>query len=314
MDQVLRTRGVKAVDLRAAGLTVRFQLESPIVAAAGVGSSQATTEATCRRGEYQGDRNIDISEKTELGAGEGVTHGAANAAIHSPTVAATGPPSVTATAVQHCCYQLLIGSCVYQKGKYLLGHVDSTSARSRPTSARPMPSPPPGFVLPFVLEDSEEKNHASIERGFLDDSRPASDRGNEVTSPKLRRSVSVESGLSQMKTRTGAAQSFHWGGGPGPRPCKEALTIIQALRMPMSDPHYFRVDDLALYLDTPMTPAGGEFVGRTQVLGGGEDAGRGWAGEMLVTRCAVLGNPGQPGTRADAMLSRIRVEVTRGSQ
>ena len=43
---------------------------------------------------------------------------------------------------------------------------------------------------------------------------------------------------------------------------------------------------------------------------GGDRPGDGWTGEFLVTRCAVAGNPRQPRTRADFMLSRIRVEAS----
>ena len=36
------------------------------------------------------------------------------------------------------------------------------------------------------------------------------------------------------------------GGGLGPRPCKEALDVVQSLRLPLSDPHYFRISEMSL--------------------------------------------------------------------
>lgn len=277
--------------MRAAGITVRFELGSATPTAAGTASGERRTaaqEAARRRAKRQARKAAKNSVKTEFEAVMGTVHGATHAAGASAANAGVIPdaPSDPIAADERSCFQLSIGCCVYQKGKYLLRHVEGggPEARSGATSL-------------------------GVETGVLGDRHPAHDGETDAASPNLRRAGSDSSGMRHKMSETHATDHSHWGGGPGPRPCQEALVVVKSLRLPLSDPHYFRVDDLALDLGTYTTRSGGEFMRRTQVLGGGEDPDRGWGGELLVTRCAVLGNPRQPGTRADAMLSRIRVEV-----
>lgn len=313
MDQVLRARGGKAVDLRAAGITVRFELGSATPTAAGAASSERSTaaqEASRRRAQRQARKTVENSVKIEFEAVMGTVHGVTHAAGASAADAAVTPDGPSGPiAPDGCnCFQLSIGCCVYQKGKYLLRHVEGgdSEARDGATTATRATS----SNLPYVWELSGKENDGvGVEIGVLDNRHPVCDGEADVAAPNLRRAGSASSGLRRKMPETHATDNWHWGGGPGPRPCQEAVVVIKSLRLPLSDPHYFRVDDLAVELGTYTTRSGGEFVGRTQVLGGGEDPDRGWAGELLVTRCAVLGNPRQPGTRADAMLSRIRVEV-----
>ena len=152
--------------------------------------------------------------------------------------------------------QLSVGCCLYQKGKYLLGHVEGEQPVV-PPRRRPPPTPP-----------------------------------------------------LQSRAETPEAPT-HWGGGLGPRPCKEALDVVQSLRLPLSDPDYFRISEMSLLLGVWVAEKDTEVSRkRVQVLGGGDRPGDGWTGELLLTRCAVAGNPTQPRTRADLMLSQIRVEAS----
>lgn len=252
-----------------------------------------------------------------------------------------------ARASPRTCLELAIGCCIYQKGRYLLGHaegVGSSTASPRnhaglasrvPPPPTPPPPPPPSLpVSPTPLAPVREAHNGKEAEGGID----GEGREGLVSSPKERTGKGASHGVQPstgetaasppptpgsasktvrgrvQQTTTHEAAATLWGGGPGPQPCREALTIVQSLRVPLSDPHYFRIADLSMYLSVPgageQGEAGGEaLVQRTQVLGGHDNVDEGWAGELLVTRCAVVGNPRQPGTRADAMLSRIRVEV-----
>lgn len=264
-------------------------------------------------------------------------------AASDASAAATRP----ARARPRTCLELAVGCCIYQKGRYLLGHAEgvrpTTASPRNPagSSSRALPpsSPPPSLPLsPAPLPPVREEDHGKETEGGID----GEGRGGLVSSPEERTRRDVSPGMqptttsparslpqtprtprkpvgarAQQQPTTHEAGAIHWGGGPGPRPCREALTIVQSLRVPLSDPHYFRIADLSMYLGVTATDAeergevGGEaLVQRTQVLGGQDNADEGWTGELLVTRCAVVGNPRQPGTRADAMLSRIRVEVS----
>lgn len=321
VDQVLRARGVKAVDLRAAGVTVRFELEPvPTVLPATSGTRGMPREASpgglpCGRADAMGETS---EENTKPAVGEKLS------------------------ATINRCLQLSVGCCVYQKGKYLLGHVERDAERLRPSlclhaPAPPPPPPPPGpsltMSLPFVREVPYEENGdtgSSEEDAGL--SRLSGINGGPTTfSPNILRATTPESGHPSTLSATaagggggtprlssmtglgvGATDDWHWGGGPGPRPCKEALSVIQSLRVPLSDPHYFRMAGVSMHLGMA-NAAGGARVDGAQVLGGPEDGDEGWGGELLITRCAVLGNPRQPRSRADVMLSSITLEV-RGFQ
>lgn len=265
------------------------------------------------------------------------------AADASAAAAAAGPAKASksgAGRTPRTCLELAVGCCIYQKGKYLLGHAEgaesTTTAASRHPPASSSRVPPPPSLSPTRLPPVHEQNNGGKDKdteagengihgedlATLPEGRAASE-----LSPGMQRSTAETTTRSPPRTPTSATEpaegtrlqmaqgvgATHWGGGPGPRPCEEALTIVQSLRVPLSDPHYFRVAELSMYLTVigaeKREGVGGALVQRTQVLGGRENADDGWAGELLVTRCAVVGNPRQPGTRADAMLSRIRVEV-----
>lgn len=313
MDSVLRVRGVKDVDLRAAGLKVGFELEAAPAATTGCsvptprsgteeGGDGSSRDNGIGTGEAARGRTEDSGDKTERCSGD------------APTLADASRQ-----------LQLSVGCCIYQKGKYLLGHLescdDSSAARLPPAiSSR---TPPRSPMLSLVRTDTDE-GKAGSDRGAafasltqavprFDGSTGLSpaDRKRRSTPHDISTSILWPEGSPRRARETGVqdTEELHrWGGGPGPRPCEEALTVIKSLRVPLSDPHYFRVTDLSLYL----LEDDGAFVRCAPMLEGGEGADDGWEGEVLVTRCAVVGNPRQPRTRADAMLSRIRVEVRAG--
>ncbi|CAM9342627.1 unnamed protein product, partial [Hapterophycus canaliculatus] len=337
VSDVLRARGTKDVDVRAAGFTVRFKLEPQSVTA-----TAARPPSPGGSISDEGMGGIYAEEGVAFGGAEGQSEKAAG----SNTVKMPVPPGsakCTAEASSNdelrgspTCLELAVGCCIYQKGKYLLGHAEgekSTMPQSRPPpglSLRTPSPPPPPPPLPSVRENTTA---TGVDRRVADERgrklvNPPEERTRGDLSPGTQRSTaegtesttqptssafpSVEGSHPQKPQEVGTA---HWGGGPGPRPCEEALVIVQSLRVPLSDPHYFRVSDLSVYLGMPRTEEGNDhgegLVQRTQVLGGRDSADDGWMGELLITRCAVVGNPRQPGTRADAMLSRIRVEVSK---
>lgn len=339
---VLRARGTKDVDVRAAGFTIRFKLDGvPHTAAAKAPRPPSPTGSTgdeawgFMRGEdgVPGEDEVKMDANTEEGTA-GDTSAAARPA---------GAPQRGARASPLTCLELAVGCCIYQKGKYLLGHAEGVgSATASPRdpaglSSR-VPPPPPSSLplsptpLPPVREDhnGEEANRGTDGRGgegFVNSPEEptptekgvspgmqASTSTFATSPPQTPGSASKPLGGRVQQTTTRGAGETHWGGGPGPRPCQKALAIVQSLRVPLSDPHYFRIADLSMYISVTGAEEKGEVGGkvlmqRTQVLGGQDNADEGWTGELLVTRCAVVGNPRQPGTRADAMLSRIRVEV-----
>lgn len=311
MESVLRVRGVKNVDLRAAGLKVRFELEaSSPIATAGV---HAPIPRSGNKGGNDGE-----SRDNGIGLGEEARGGTEDSGDEAEGV--SGAPPVADAFRQ---LQLSVGCCIYQKGKYLLGHAESCDDSSAtghhpPVLSRTPPRSPP---LSLVRSDTGD-GKAGGERGaaFASPTQPAPrpDGNGSRLSPAYRKSVSTphDTAMSpswpqrspprERETGVLDTEELHgWGGGPGPRPCEEALTVVKSLRVPLSDPHYFRVADVSLSL----LEEGGGFVRRVPMLRGGEGADDGWEGEVLVTRCAVVGNPRQPRTRADAMLSRMRVEV-----
>lgn len=330
MADVLRARGTKDVDVRASGFTIRFELEPQSIAAKAL-RPPAPSGSTGGEGVGFMRGEDDLPGRGEAKTEE-ETAGDASAAAARPTGASP-----------RTCLELAVGCCIYQKGRYLLGHaegVGSTTASASPRnpaglSSRvpPLPPPqPPSLPLsPTSLPPVREEDNGKEVEGRIDGEgreglvhSPEERTGGDV-SPRMQPSSTTTArsppqtprsarkpvgGRVQETTRHGVGAT-HWGGGPGPRPCREALTIVQSLRVPLSDPHYFRVADLSMYLGVTGAEEQGEVGGealvqRTQVLGGQDN---GWTGELLVTRCAVVGNPRQPGTRADAMLSRIRVEV-----
>lgn len=327
---VLHARGTKDVDVRAAGFAIRFELEPPPPVSTGT-SAVRHPSPSWRSGVGGLPSGVRAEDHTAL-----------------PFVAETADAGeASARRSPHTCFELTVGCCIYQKGRYLLGHAEggeSTTGSPRlpplasSSSSRGPPPPPPPSA-------PQEKTGREVGGGSGDD-----DRG-EVLNLGERRTAGYDSSapggggggpqrLSPPQTPTSAtepvdgagqpaaphegARATHWGGGPGPRPCEGALAIVQSLRVPLSDPHYFRVADLSLSLgvmeEGPVEDAGEEAPGKRLrrlrrrrtlvVLGGQDNTDDGWTGELLVTRCAVVGNPRQPGTRADAMLSRIRVEVS----
>lgn len=364
VDDALRARGTKAVDLRAAGVTVRFELESESITRlpappTGGGIADEELDSTNKLGGAKTATDSSVGDFPVAGSGNGASKKGAAGSGNTKK-----------------CLQLSVGCCVYQKGTHLLWHVgeggesSSTEASQRHPAvfSSRQPSSKQTSALQLVRKESTTKR--DTEHGDFTSSpplRPLSParEGDETsgTSPgRWRRrspgnvediqrppshnnegtwpSTSLESAnIPRLKSyesmnlpvppssatipedeappwagRVGEDEKlsghYHWGGGPGPRPCKEALTVIQSLRVPLSDPHYFRVAELSLCLGVVCAKKdSGGFVMQTQVFGGGENIGDGWVGELLVTRCAVVGNPRQPRTRADAMLSRIRVEV-----
>ncbi|CAM9636690.1 unnamed protein product, partial [Ectocarpus sp. 13 AM-2016] len=334
VSEVLHARGTKDVDVRAAGFAIRFELEPPPPPlSSGTGAVRCPSP-----GWSSGVGGLPSGVRAE-----DYTAG--------PFVAETADAGeASARRIPHTRLELTVGCCIYQKGRYLLGHAEggestTVSPRLPPltsssSSRGPPPPPPPPPSAP------QEKTGKEMGGGSGDDDRE------EVLKLGERRPAGYDSSapgggggggpqrLSPPQTPTSAttpvdgagwaaaphegARATHWGGGPGPRPCEGALAIVQSLRVPLSDPHYFRVADLALSLrvaeEGPGKDAGEEeSVQRRRrrqrrtpvVLGGQENTDEGWTGELLVTRCAVVGNPRQPGTRADAMLSRIRVEVSK---
>ncbi|CAM9124002.1 unnamed protein product [Laminaria digitata] len=320
VDNVLHARGTKNVDVRAAGVTVRFELE-PAPEEAGTAAADEVVRPFKAEGfgaNGGGDRGVGTGGKSA-----------------APAKAGLGSASEE-KSTETDCFVLSVGCCIYQKGKYLLGHAEgdkSTAAlRHPPVSSRPpslFQSPPLSpRPLPRVREnvtrDAEEESRG-VDRK-LANGAPLDTRSpvpSDADKPPLTKTPSskptAEKSPPMRGTRgtrgtekvRGPAMSDYWGGGPGPKPCEEAVAIIKSLRVPLSDPHYFRVADTSLCLGSMSAKEkGGVFVRRTQVLGGREEADDGWAGELLITRCAVVGNPRQPRTRADAMLSRIRVEVS----
>lgn len=264
---------------------------------------------------------------------------AANAA--SATARPVGAVKGGAGASPRTCLELTVGCCIYQKGRYLLGHAEGvespTGTPRNPSGLSPRVPPPPPPSLPHsptpLPPVREEDNGKGVEGGIDGEHREGPGNSTEERTgreappgmqpstttttqspPHTPSSASKRVGKRVQHTTTHGTGDTHWGGGPGPQPCREALTIVQSLRVPLSDPHYFRITDLSMYLGVTgaeeQCEVGGEaLVQRSQVLGGQDNADEGWTGELLVTRCAVVGNPRQPGTRADAMLSRIRVEV-----
>lgn len=327
VDRALRARGGKAVDVRAAGVSVRFDLEPTTDDLDAADNRVAMSRRRTRHRQVQSSNTVAGAPFDEKMEDED----------------ARMEPRSSAT---RRCLQLSIGRCVYQKGKYLRQHLEedsSTSVRSSmnlpahlpsfpppPPPPRPSPLSPPNYRLPpsrlpaLSRDSSTEKDIAgTYDEGRLEPALSSGTRASGVSSPKRDQNASPASVFAPGRSpdrplsRTassgaGSAQGDqHWGGGIGPRPCKEALTVIQSLRAPLSDPHYFRVFSLSVSLGTLETnDAGAVVVGTSsEVFGGGHEADCGWTGELLVTRCAVLGNPRQPRTRADAMLSPITVEV-----
>lgn len=211
---------------------------------------------------------------------------------------------------------LSIGCCIYQKGKYLLGHVEGGQPavpRRRPLRTPPPFPPPPqhseGEVGKVVADLPSPGVHASsVENLPLSIPKSTPSEAPEVPQFFTDTPANRDGAVMPSKAHDAQEQPTHWGGGPGRRPCKEALAIVQSLRVPLSDPHYFRICTMSLFLREACGTGGA--MPQTQVLGGGDNPGDGWAGEFLVTRCAVAGNPRQPRTRADFMLSRIRVEAS----
>lgn len=341
VSEVLRARGTKDVDVRAAGFTIRFELEPHSV------PTDVRPPPPSGRARDERVKGMRGEEDTlPVGGAEAETEETAADA----SAAAAGPADASksdgvGSASPRTCLELAVGCCIYQKGRYLLGHAEGAESTTVPprhppgSPSRFPPSPPPPMTtttttrLPPVNEDNTS-NGREMEAGENGGRRgdlatlPAAQTGNE-SSPAMQQSLAAETTTSPPRRPTSATKpvggtrlqtvqgvgATHWGGGPGPRPCDEALTIVQSLRVPLSDPHYFRVAELSMYLTVTGANKqqsgadGGALVQHTQVLGGRENADDGWAGELLVTRCAVVGNPRQPGTRADAMLSRIRVEV-----
>lgn len=334
---VLRARGTKDIDVRAAGFTVRFELE-PRSTAVKVARPPSPSGSTGDEGGGLMRSEHELPGGGEVKTEEEEVAGDAQASSAKPAGASEGG----ARASPRTCLELAIGCCIYQKGRYLLGHaegVGSTTASPRnpaglssrvPPLPPPPPPPPPSLPLsPTPLPPVREANNGKEVEGGIDGEA----REDHVHSPEERTGAGVSRGVQPSTSKTATslpptpgsagkavggrvheAGATLWGGGPGPRPCREALTIVQSLRVPLSDPHYFRIADLSIYLGVfgaeEQDEAGSEALAqRTQVLGGQDNADEGWTGELLVTRCAVVGNPRQPGTRADAMLSRIRVEV-----
>lgn len=334
---VLRARGTKDIDVRAAGFTVRFELEPQSTAAKAPrppSPSGSTGEegGGLMRGEDELPGWGEVKREEEE---EEETAGEASVTAERPAGASKGG----ARASPRPCLELAVGCCVYQKGRYLLGHAEgagSTTAPPRNPAGLPsrVPPPPPSLPLspiplPPVREEHSGKEleggiDAEGREGLGDSPEERTGKGGSpavqppsaktVTPPQRTPESASKPVRGRVQQTTHEAGAMLWGGGPGPRPCREALTIVQSLRVPLSDPHYFRIADLSMYLGVTGAEEEGEvgdeaLVQRTQVLGGQDNADEGWTGELLVTRCAVVGNPRQPGTRADAMLSRIRVEV-----
>lgn len=314
MDSVLRVRGVKDVDLRAAGLKVGFELEAAPAATTG-----CSVPAPRSGSEGGGDGS---SRDNGIGLGEAARGGTGDSGGKADMYSGNAPAVVAASRQ----LQLSVGCCIYQKGKYLLGHLESCddSSAARLPPAVLSRTPPRSPLLSLFRTDTDE-GKAGSDRGAafsgLTQPVPRFD-GSTGLSPadRKRRSTPHDTstpllwpeGSPRRARETGVqdTEELHrWGGGPGPRPCEEALTVVRSLRVPLSDPHYFRVADVSLSL---LEEDGGTLVRRAPMLGGGEGADDGWESEVLVTRCAVVGNPRQPRTRADAMLSRIRVEVRTG--
>ena len=270
MEGVLRRRGTKDVDLRAAGVTVRFDLEpNPLEARAGNG------------GARDAGLVVDADRKDSGGCTGDTTR-------HPPGGAPEGSDAGNCRL-----FQLSVGCCIYQKGKYLLGHVEGEQSMV-PPRRRPPPTPP----LQSRAESSSPLETPSSPHS------PEGAAASRVEAPRPKTPLPASRNASEAPA--------HWGGGLGPRPCKEALDVVQSLRLPLSDPHYFRICEMSLLLGVSVAEEKGREVSRkrVQVLGGGDRPGDGWTGEFLVTRCAVVGNPRQPRTRADFMLSRIRVEAS----
>lgn len=343
VDNVLHARGTKNVDVRAGGVTVRFELEPAPEAggAAAVACPPSPRGGTVNGEAKMRDEGLRPSKGGKVSANGGCDRGSKTAEKSVPPAAAdlrrasgvkSGPRGGGGGGAE--CFELSVGCCIYQKGKYLLGHAEggddstmATAAFRHPSvspraasSFQPPPSPDP---LPLVRESVGGVDEESVGRerrlanGSPLDTRSPAPSGRANNKPPLTATSSskpTDGESSPVRGGTGGLRGplmrDCWGGGPGPKPCEEAVAIIKSLRVPLSDPHYFRVADTSLYLGTMSAKNdGGGFVRRTQVLGGREEADDGWAGELLITRCAVVGNPRQPRTRADAMLSRIRVEV-----
>lgn len=283
-----------------------------------------------------GEEGLRPSKTGEVGAANGGDDRGAKTAGKSAAPAAAGlrrGSEAKGSAGGTECFELSVGCCIYQKGKYLLGHAEgddestaagaaaalrhsSVSPRAASSLFQPPLSPNP---LPLARETFGGGKGESGGRGRKKSNGSQPDTRSPVpankppqaatpsSKPTDGESSSVRAGTEELR---GPARRDCWGGGPGPKPCEEAVAIIKSLRVPLSDPHYFRVADTSLYLGVMGAGKNGRgFVRRAQVLGGREEADHGWAGELLITRCAVVGNPRQPRTRADAMLSRIRVEV-----
>lgn len=275
VDSVLRRRGTKDVDLRTRGVTIRFKFEPHVV-----------EPAECLGGEKEDPVTRDRSTPADSQSRD---------------------------------LLLSIGCCIYQKGKYLLGHVEGGQPAAPRRLRTPSPFPPPpqhseGEVGKVVADLPSPGVHASSVENLPLSIRKSAPLEPPEVPPLFTDTTTNRDGGVPPRTFASKAhdaqeeEPAHWGGGPGPRPCKEALAIVQSLRVPLSDPHYFRICTMSLFLKE--TYGTGGVMRQTQVLGGGDNPGDGWAGEFLVTRCAVAGNPRQPRTRADFMLSRIRVEAS----
>lgn len=341
VDNVLHARGTKNVDVRAAGVSVRFELEPSPGAGSAAAASPPSPQGCTVNGETkmrdEGARSSKADEGVRRSKEDGVGANRAGDREEAKTAEKSTAPALAAglgkatsekKIAETECFELSVGCCIYQKGKYLLGHAEgedsiaalrqpsSVSASRAPSLFQPplSPHPPQPLARKTVAIGNGESGGTGRERAS---GLPLDTRSSDAVKPPLTTAPSSmrkeEEKLSPMhgteQLRDPATRDL-WGGGPGPKPCEEAVAIIKSLRVPLSDPHYLRVADTSLYLGV-MSPKkdGGAFVRRTQVLGGGEGAYDGWAGELLITRCAVVGNPRQPRTRADAMLSRIRVEV-----
>lgn len=323
VERALRARGVKTVDLRAAGVTVRLELEPASGDGFARDSGAPATGEGCvgtRRGSGSVSGGTG-SARTREGADE----------------AAVGPATTRRTY-----FKLSVGCCTYQKGKYLTRHVDGEPpagarlyssplvhlSRPPPPPLPPPPRPPPFSPVarlspPSRLPTSSRDPFGRSEDAVQDRNWRADPvaSGDSETGRVSRQSTDELGGSPRgpapgdggSGVRPHAGDGAHWGGGKGPRPSKAALATIQSLRVPLSDPHYVRVSGLSLCLAKTgggggVEAAGGSF---TEIIGGGDNAREGWNGELVLTRCAVLGNPGQPRVRADAVLSLVRVEVRR---
>ena len=118
MEGVLRRRGTKDVDLLAAGVTARYDVEpDPLEGRAGNGGARGA------------DPIVDADRKDSGGCMGDTTR-------HPPGGAPEGSDAGNGRL-----FQLSVGCCIYQKGKYLLGHVEGEQSMV-PPRRRPPPTPP----------------------------------------------------------------------------------------------------------------------------------------------------------------------------